>query len=275
MNQQGGPLEPYRLDGKVAAVTGAAGGIGAAIAQRLAQLGASVALIDLPSAATALSAQAKELENHVITVACDIVDEHSVAEAAAKVTGALGPCDILVNNAGVLSPHSSLQNLSVAEWDRSMDVNVRGAFLCARAFGPAMLERRRGSIVNIASISAFKANASPSYSVSKAAVLALTRHIAVEWGPQGIRTNSVSPGFIRTQLSQIHYADPEQLKARVDVVPLRRLGLPQDVANAVAYLASDAAGFVNGQDVIVDGGFLETVLMHVQPKKDQYGGFNG
>jgi NAD(P)-dependent dehydrogenase (short-subunit alcohol dehydrogenase family) len=268
----GGAESGYRLDDRVAVVTGAVGGLGKAIVDRLVELGARVALLDLPAALTA-SSNGGVLPARCVAIGCDIGDESSVAAAAAKVTNEMGPCDILVNNAGILAPHCALQDLTLAVWERSMTVNLRGPFLCSREFGKQMLARGRGSIVNIASIAGWKPNSSPSYSVSKAGVLALTRHTAVEWGPRGVRSNSVSPGFIQTALSAAHYTSTEQTQARIAVVPLRRLGIAADVANAVAYLASDAAAFVNGQDLIVDGGFLETPLMHAQPKADQYGGY--
>ncbi len=266
------PPDRYRLDGRIAVVTGAAGGIGAAIVERLAGLGARVALLDLPSAAGALDKALPGLPTPGMAGVCDIADPASVAAAADAVQARLGGCDILVNNAGVLGPHASLQGLGLDAWDRLMNINLRGAFLCTQAFGAHLLAKGRGSIVNIGSIAADKPNASPAYSVSKAGVLALTRHTAVEWGPRGVRTNAVSPGFIRTPLSAVHYANDEVLQWRTSLVPVRRLGSTHDIADAVAYLASDAAGFVNGQDLIVDGGFLETPLMHAQPKADQYGG---
>lgn len=263
--------DPYRLDGRVAVVTGAAGGIGSAIAARLTELGATVALLDLAQAEPALQQAAHALP-HARALPCDIADPASVADAADWVKANLGVCDILVNNAGVLGPHTSIQNTTLESWDRLMTINLRGAFLCTQAFGVQMLEHAGGCIVNIGSIAAARPNASPAYSVSKAGLLALTRHTAVEWGPRGIRTNAVSPGFIQTPLSAGHYADAEALALRTRLVPLRRLGKTHDIANAVAYLASDAAGFINGQDLTVDGGFLETPLMHAQPKADQYGG---
>ncbi|WP_051954032.1 SDR family NAD(P)-dependent oxidoreductase [Xenophilus azovorans] len=266
------PAERHRLDGRVAVVTGAAGGIGTAIAQRLAALGAAVALLDLPRAAAELEYLRRSLPTRGLAGVCDIADPDSVAAAAERVHAQLGGCDILVNNAGVLGRHAALDGMDLADWDRLMAVNLRGPFLCTRAFGALMLARGRGSIVNIGSIAAGKPNASPAYSVSKAGVLALTRHTAVEWGPRGIRANAVSPGFIRTPLSAVHYASDEMLQWRTGLVPVRRLGTTGDIADAVAYLASDAAGFVNGQDLVVDGGFLETPLMHAQPKADQYGG---
>lgn len=268
----GATAERYRLDGRIAVVTGAAGGIGAAIVQRLAELGARVALLDLPPAQDALAALLKALPTPGMAGVCDIGDPASVAAAAEAVKAKLGPCDILVNNAGVLGPHVSLAGLALDAWDRLMNVNLRGALLCTQAFGAHMLQAGRGSIVNIGSIAADKPNASPAYSISKAGVLALTRHTAVEWAPRGVRTNAVSPGFIRTPLSAVHYSNEELLAWRTSLVPVRRLGSTSDIADAVAYLASDAAGFVNGQDLVVDGGFLETPLMHAQPPADQYGG---
>lgn len=254
-------------------VTGAAGGIGSAIAARLSELGATVALLDLPHA---LSVSESTTQALLLGRArpCDIADPVSVADAAAWVKAHLGACDILVNNAGVLGPHTSIQDTTLDNWERLMTINLRGAFLCTQAFGAHMLERSIGCIVNIGSIAAVKPNASPAYSVSKAGLLALTRHTAVEWGPRGIRTNAVSPGFIQTPLSAGHYANPESLAWRTGLVPLRRLGATGDISNAVAFLASDASGFINGQDLTVDGGFLETPLMHAQPKAEQYGGFD-
>jgi NAD(P)-dependent dehydrogenase (short-subunit alcohol dehydrogenase family) len=265
----------YRLDGRVAVVTGAGGGIGAAIVDRLVELGASVALLDLAHAMPDLTRRAAAMTTHCIAGVCDIADETSIQEAASLVREQFGGCDILVNNAGILAPPSSIEDLSANNWERTLTVNLRGPFLCTRIFGAQILDKGKGSIVNIGSIAAASPNASPPYSVSKAGVLAFTRHTAVEWGPRGVRANSVSPGFIRTPLSENHYAGTDLLHVRISMVPTRRLGLNTDIANAVAYLASDAADFVNGQDLVVDGGFLQTTLMHAQPKADQYGGRAG
>ncbi len=265
--------DKHRLDGRVAVITGAAGGLGAGIARHLAQLGARLALLE----PRAQSLQALEQELHaggaqVQALACDVTDETAVARAADAVAARQGRCDILVNNAGILVPASPLEKLSLESWNRSMAVNLTGVFLCTRAFGQAMLRQASGSIVNIGSIGAQSPNTSPPYSVTKAGVLALTRHTAVEWGPKGVRTNSVSPGFLRTPLSEVHYANPDMLQLRTQVIPLRRLGTVDDIAAVVGFLASDAAAFVNGQDLVADGGFLHTTLMHVHRHADQYGG---
>lgn len=265
--------DPHRLDGRVAVITGAAGGLGTGIARYLAHLGAHLVLLE-PRLENlqALEQELQGLGAQVQSVACDVTDEAAVAQAGDAVAVQHGRCDILVNNAGILVPASPLEKLSLVDWNRSMAVNLTGVFLCTREFGRVMLRRASGSIVNIGSIGAHSPNSSPPYSVTKAGVLALTRHTAVEWGPMGVRTNSVSPGFLRTPLSEVHYANPDMLQLRTQVIPVRRLGTVDDIAAVVAFLASDAAAFVNGQDVVADGGFLHTTLMHVHQHADQYGG---
>lgn len=265
--------EQHRLEGRVAVITGAAGGLGAGIARHLASLGARLALLE-PRVETlqALAAELRGSGAQVQELACDVTDETAVARAANDLLAAQGRCDVLVNNAGILVPASPLEKLTLADWNRSMAVNLTGVFLCTREFGRAMLQRASGSIVNIGSIGAQSPNTSPPYSVTKAGVLALTRHSAVEWGPMGVRTNSVSPGFLRTPLSEVHYANPDMLQLRTQVIPVRRLGTVDDIAQVVGFLASDASAFVNGQDIVADGGFLHTTLMHVHKHEDQYGG---
>ncbi|MCW5654348.1 SDR family oxidoreductase [Hydrogenophaga sp.] len=262
-----------RLDARVAVITGAAGGLGAGIARHLARLGAHLALLE--PRGESLDNLIEELRGcgaTVQAVACDVTDESAVARAAQTVLAQQGRCDILVNNAGILVPASPLEKLSLSDWNRSMAVNLTGVLLCTQSFGRAMLRQASGSIINIGSIGAQSPNTSPPYSVTKAGVLALTRHTAVEWGPMGVRTNSVSPGFLRTPLSEVHYANPDMLQLRTQVIPVRRLGTADDIAAVVAFLASDAAAFVNGQDIVADGGFLHTTLMHVHKHADQYGG---
>jgi len=266
--------DQHRLDGRVAVITGAAGGLGSGIARHLAQLGAHLVLLEpRVESLQPLCGELRDGGAQVQELACDVTDEASVARAAQAVNDQHGGrCDILVNNAGILVPASPLEALSLADWNRSMAVNLTGVFLCTREFGRAMLRRASGSIVNIGSIGAQSPNTSPPYSVTKAGVLALTRHTAVEWGPMGVRTNSVSPGFLRTPLSEVHYANPDMLQLRTQVIPLRRLGTVDDIAAVVGFLASDAAGFINGEDIVADGGFLHTTLMHVHKHADQYGG---
>lgn len=262
------------LQDKVVVLTGAGGGIASAIVDHFARAGSRIVLLELRTAALAEVEQrlaAAGIES--ISVECDVAEESSVKAAAARTREHFGRCDVLVNNAATLAPATSIEKLLVADWDRTLAINLRGVFLTTKYFGDLMLGQGSGSIVNIASIAASAPNASPQYGASKAAVLAFTRHTAVEWGPRGVRANAVSPGFIRTPLSESNYADPDMLARRSNMVPSRRLGLPADIAEAVAFLAGDGASFVNGQELTVDGGFMQTTLMHAQPDAEQYGGW--
>lgn len=247
------------LDGRLAVVTGANGGLGGAITAKLASMGARVVALDLPES---VPDRAGEIQ----ALACDISDDAAVKAIAGRIGAEFGPCAILVNNAAVLGDAGPLDAMNLEHWDRTISVNLRGAMLCAKWFGAHMLEKGRGAIVNITSIAAHLPNATTAYGPSKAGLLALTRQIAVEWGPRGIRSNAVSPGLIRTPMSDGFYADPRNRDAREAVVAQRRIGTPADIASVVAFLASDAASYVNGQELIVDGGFGLTALMSVQKR---------
>ncbi|BDG71993.1 SDR family NAD(P)-dependent oxidoreductase [Roseomonas fluvialis] len=254
------------LAGRVAIVTGAAGGIGSAIAAELAGAGVAVALLDLDGAAAervaaALGAQGAK----VAAAACDTADQASVAAAFATTRAVLGDADILVTNAGILRP-GPLADLPVAQWNALMAVNLTGYLLCAQAVRPQMVARGGGAIVHIASIAATNPQPrSGAYSASKAAVAMLSRQIADEWGPDRIRSNVVSPGLIRTPLSEAFYQAPGVLDRRSAMVPAGRVGTPQDIADAVTFLASPRAIYVNGAELLVDGG-LDQVMLGLVPR---------
>jgi NAD(P)-dependent dehydrogenase (short-subunit alcohol dehydrogenase family) len=245
------------LAGRTAAVTGAGGGLGRAILDQLAAMGANVVALDLHEVAL-------DLPGEHLSLACDITLDDAVARAARAAAERFGRCDVLINNAAILPKPVPLEDTSEQLWAEVLDVNLKGAFLCSRHFGAQMLEAGRGSIVNLASIAASAPNAVGVYGVSKAAVLALTRQMAVEWGPRGLRANAVSPGLVRTPMSEPFYADPENCATRMSMVASRRIGVPSDVASVVAFLACDASAYVNGQEIVVDGGFLHTSLMSLQ-----------
>jgi NAD(P)-dependent dehydrogenase (short-subunit alcohol dehydrogenase family) len=247
------------LKGRTAVVTGAGGGLGGAIVAQLASMGARVVMLDVRPLSV-------ELPGEHLSLVCDVGSEASVVAAARTVSENFGGCDILINNAAVLPKSVDLECLSEQVWDQVLSVNLKGPFLCAKHFGASMLAAGAGSIVNLASIAAMSPNAVGAYGPSKAAILALTRQIAVEWGPQGVRANAVSPGLVRTPMSEPFYANTENHAARVAVVASRRIGVPQEVASVVAFLASDASAYVNGQEIVVDGGFLHTALMNIQKR---------
>ena len=254
------------LAGRVCVVTGAGSGIGRAVATALVGVGAVVALLDRNRAACeAAAAELRALGGGVLPIECDTSDPASVGAAADEVQRAFGTCEVLVNNAGLLRS-GPLESLSLDDWNHLLSVNLTGYLLCAQAFGKQMLAARRGSLVHVASVAAHHPQPrSGAYSASKAGVAILSQQLAVEWGPSGIRSNVVSPGLIRTPLSESFYQAPGVSERRAQLVPSRRIGTPEDIADVVLYLASDRAAYVNGADVAVDGGFA-AVLMDTVPR---------
>ncbi len=253
------------LSGCRAVITGAGGGIGRAIAQGFARAGAvTLALLDRDEAVAAETA--KEIAGpSTLTLACDVADPASVAAAAVRVEAELGPADVLVNNAGLLRP-GPLATLPLSEWNALIGTNLTGYFLCAQEFGRPMLARGRGALVHIASIAASHPQGfSGAYSVSKAGVVMLSRQLAIEWGESGIRSNVVSPALVRTPMSEAFYRVPAVAERRAAMVPLKRVAGPADIAEVVLFLASPRAGYVNGEEILVDGGFSR-VLMDLVPR---------
>lgn len=250
-------FDSQALRGKVAVVTGASGGLGLAICQQLRAMGAQVVQADISYDATPSDTEA------TLAVHCDIADAASIAAMAELTRSRFGRCDVLVNNAAITAQPVGLEVLPIDLWDRIFRVNLRGALLCAQALVPMMFEQQAGSIVNVASIAAQSPSRVGAYGPTKAALRALTHQMAVEWGPRGLRANSVSPGMVRTPLSEPHYRDEGALKRRTSRIPARRLGLPSDIAGAVCFLASEASAYVNGQDIVVDGGFLKASLSNL------------
>lgn len=243
--------------GKVAVVTGASGGLGLAICQRLQSMGAQVVQVDISYAANPTETAG------MLAVHCDIADPASITAMADLARSRFGRCDVLVNNAAITSSPVGLEDFPIDLWDRIFHVNLRGALLCAQALVPMMFDQEAGSIINVASIAAQVSTRVGAYGPSKAAMRALTHQMAVEWGPRGIRANSVSPGMIRTPLSEVHYRDKAKLQSRTSKIPARRIGRPEDIADAVAFLASAASTYINGQDIVVDGGFLKASLANL------------
>lgn len=245
------------LEGKTAVITGAGGGIGRALARAFAGQGARVILLDRDEERTA--PLVAELGNDAFTLACDLSKADEIAAAAEKVEIA-GGADILVNNAGILRP-GPLESVSEADWSAMLAVNLTGYLAAAQAFGKGMINRGDGALVHVASIAGSHPQpASGAYSASKAAILMLSRQLAFEWGPKGIRSNTVSPGLVRTPLSEPFYRDEVVKEKRETMVPLRRIATPDDMADAALFLASRRASYVSGQDIVVDGGLSQTLM---------------
>jgi len=245
------------LAGKSALVTGGSRGIGAAIVQRLANEGASVAFTYSSSTeqANSLVEQITNKGGNALAIKADAANQEAVRAAVQQAAKHFGKIDILVNNAGILR-FGPLESVAPETWDQTIAVNVKGYLLCAQRFGERMLERRSGTVVNVASIAATEPHPyCGSYSVSKAAVVMLTQQLALEWGPSGVTVNAVSPGFIPTPLNTAFYAVPGVTEQRSKLVPLRSLGSTRDVANSVMFLASGFARYVNGHNLVVDGGW--------------------
>ncbi|MFD6355161.1 3-oxoacyl-ACP reductase FabG [Nocardia tengchongensis] len=244
---------------KVAVVTGAARGIGAGTAARLAADGFAVAIVDLDEAACKDAVDAiAAAGGTAIAVGCNVTDETQVAAAFERITAELGSVDVLVNNAGVLRDNL-LFKMSVDDWDLVMSVHLKGAFLCTREAQKYMVKQKSGKIVNTSSVSALGARGQANYSAAKMGIQGLTRTLAMELGPFGINVNAVAPGFIVTEMTDATAArvgvSPEEFRAEAaKITPLRRVGEPADIANVVSFLVSDDASFVTGQTIYVDGG---------------------
>ncbi|RQS30619.1 SDR family NAD(P)-dependent oxidoreductase [Burkholderia sp. Bp8990] len=255
-----------RLDGQVCVVTGAAGGIGASIVETFVAAGARVALLDRDADGTiAIAERLRAAGGNVVAIGCDIGDAASVTQAAERVERDLGPAAVLVNNAGLLRA-GGIETIDLDAWNAMLQVNLTGYMLCSQAFGRAMLARGSGVLVHVASIAARHPQTySGAYSASKAAVAMLARQLAAEWGPRGIRSNTVCPGMIRTPLSESFYASGDIEARRSAMTANRRIGRPDDIANVVAFLASPRAAYVNGAELVVDGG-LDAMLMDLVPR---------
>jgi 3-oxoacyl-[acyl-carrier protein] reductase len=240
------------LAGKVAMVTGSTRGIGRAIAEALAAAGAKVAVIGRDQARAEEAAAA--IGNGAQGFACDVTKAEAVDAAVATIEKALGPIDILVNNAGVTKDNVFLR-LQDADWDVVLEANLKGAFRTIRAASRGMMKKRWGRIINISSVVGLIGNkGQANYAASKAGLIGLTKSMARELASRGITVNAIAPGFIETDMTNA--LTPEQRDGLQKQIPMERLGKPEDVAQAVLFLASDGAGYITGQVLVVDGGMV-------------------
>jgi NAD(P)-dependent dehydrogenase (short-subunit alcohol dehydrogenase family) len=251
-------MEAFHLGGRVAIVTGGARGIGREIVQTLGAAGATVAIADIDEQGAAAAADEESVAGHrALGVGVDVTRPDQVASMVERVVSELGRIDVLVNDAGICI-NSPARDTDDESWHRVVSVNLDGTFWCCRDVGHVMLDAGRGSIVNIASMSGLVVNwpqPQAAYNASKAAVIQLTRSLASEWAERGVRVNCVSPGYIATEMTQRGMSTAGWGETWLERSPMHRLGTPRDVAYAVLYLASDAAAFATGTNLIVDGGY--------------------
>ena len=244
-------LDAFRLDGRVAVVTGGNRGLGLAFARALGEAGAKVAIAARDEGKSAEVAE----QLGVLAVPLDVTDPASVDAMVERVTAELGPIDVLVNNAGTCFHRPALE-VPEQEWRAVWDVNVDGVWRCARAVGAQMVERGTGSIVNIGSISAMIVNRpqmQPAYNASKAAVHQLTKSLAAEWAPHGVRVNALAPGYTKTEMAPVD--EPRFRRHWIEDAPMERYATPEELGPSLLYLASDASSFVTGSVLVVDGGY--------------------
>jgi meso-butanediol dehydrogenase/(S,S)-butanediol dehydrogenase/diacetyl reductase len=237
-----------------AIVTGAARGIGLAITEKLLERGYAVSLWDIDAETLRATAGALEPRDRILPIVCDVSQPEDVARAAAEVQQRFGHLDALVNNAGV-AVFKPILETTFDDWTRVLATNLNGPFLCTQAVAPLMLAHGGGAIVNIASISGVRASTlRVAYGTSKAALMHLTRQMAVELGDRGIRVNCVAPGPVETAMAALVHTADIRTSYR-DAIPLGRYGTTGEIGDAVAFLLSDAARYINGQTLAVDGGF--------------------
>jgi len=247
----------FKLDGKIAIVTGGAGGIGEALALGLGIHGATVVVSSRNQEAIDKVAKkiTEETGNEAIAIASDVTNDKSIQNLVDSVVKKYGRIDILVNAMGMNIKHDAY-NYAMEDWDKLFDVNVKGTMMACKAVGNVMREQNKGAIVNLSSVRGIRGytGGNSGYCATKGAVELITKALALEWAPQGIRVNALGPALVITPGTKHIAEDPKLAAKYAAAIPMGRIGLPEDMVGAVVYLCSEAASFVSGQTIYVDGG---------------------
>ncbi|HKB68493.1 MAG TPA: SDR family NAD(P)-dependent oxidoreductase [Pyrinomonadaceae bacterium] len=251
--------DSFDLNGKVALVTGASSGIGRATAEALAASGARVAINFHRNEAGAQAARAEIISagGRAIVVPADVTKSSQVQSLVEQTVSQFGPIDILVNNAGSLIERLQILELTEERWDEVIDLNLKSAFLCSKAVAASMMERKTGAIINVSSIAGRNGGALGSihYSAAKGGVITFTKGLAKELAPFNVRVNAISPGVIDTPY-HVQFSSPEMMKTYAGMIPLGRVGTPVEVGKVICFLASDAAGYLAGETIEINGGMF-------------------
>ncbi len=245
----------FKLEQKVAIISGGAGGLGREAACGLAEFGAKVIVADQDhDSLKAVEKQFLESGLEVLTMEVDVTDCRSVENVAQKTLERFGRIDILINAAGI-NMRKPVLELEESEWDQTLDINLKGTFICSKIIGSAMVKQKQGKIVNMGSVSSLLGHPEHSaYAASKGGVLLFTRVLAMEWAPYNVNVNAIGPAYIKTALTEDYLSGEGHYDKIVQSIPMRRLGTPGDVVGAVLYLSSKASDFVTGTILMVDGG---------------------
>jgi NAD(P)-dependent dehydrogenase (short-subunit alcohol dehydrogenase family) len=253
-------LDEFALDGDTAIVTGASRGIGRALAGALADAGANLCLVSRTAADARTAAAEIEAETGVdaIAVPADVTDEHDVEAMVDETLATFGSIDVLVNNAGIART-APAHEMSLETWNEVIATNLTGVFLCTKHAGKAMIDGDGGTVINMASMSAFVANYPQEevvYHASKGGVVSFTRQLASEWARYGIRANAIAPGYIRTEMiDELLAENPDMAEAWLSEMLMDEMAPPEDLGGTVVYLASDASSYMTGETIVIDGGY--------------------
>ncbi|HEX2909450.1 MAG TPA: 2-dehydro-3-deoxy-D-gluconate 5-dehydrogenase KduD [Chloroflexia bacterium] len=249
-------LDQFRLDGQVALVTGGNRGLGLGIAGALAEAGADIISIQSSEKATELEERVARAGRHLLPLRLDLASGQAAEQALSEAVRRFGQVDILVNNAGIQRRAASV-DFSLADWDAVINLNLRTVFTFCQVFGREMVRRKRGKIINIASLLSFQGGLTvPAYAASKHAVAGLTKALCNEWASQGVNVNAIAPGYMDTEMNVALLADPQRNRAISERIPAGRWGNPSDLAGAAVFLASAASDYIHGQVLAVDGGWM-------------------